>query len=230
MIAATWIAVVAALADDRVELPAPGGEAWRHLEIPGVVESTSYEALEVDGRAVWRAESRCGASGLAVAIEDLDLERLPILSWDWRIEKGLEIEDERSKSGDDFAARVIVMFAFDSAQASLGERALHEIAETLRGETLPGRSLAYVWTSAQAPGQAWKNPYRTPTYLISRGMGASSDWRSERVDVREDYRRHWKAEPPPIVGIAILTDADNTCGEAIAYYADFRFLATDEHR
>ncbi len=170
-----------------------------------------------------RAESQCGASSMAVPIAELDAERTPLLVWDWRIEKGLAIPNERTKGGDDFAARVIVMFEFDASQATMSERLLHTIAETVRGEPVPGRSLAYVWSSRQAPGEAWENPFRTPTVLISLGRGVSSDWHSVRVDLRRDYRRYWKAEPPPVVGIAVLTDADNTCGHAVASYADFRF-------
>ncbi len=226
-VAAVLMGACVAGATDQVELPVVGSPEWRHLDIPGVEKRTRYGVYEEDGRRILRAESDCGASGVAVAVEPLDLDRAPFLQWDWRIEQGLVIADERSKPGDDFAARVIVMFAFDAAQASFAERALHRVAETVRGETLPGRSLAYLWTSAQPEGEAWRNPYRSPTFLISLGRGVSSDWRSVSVNVHEDYRRYWKAEPPPVVGVAILTDADNTCGRAVAHYANFRFSAVD---
>jgi len=203
-------------------LPTPGSDAWREVRIPTVDEATVYRAVPSDAGRAWRAESDCGASAMAVSLTGVDLQEAPVLSWDWRIEKGLDVEAERTRSGDDFAARVIVMFEYDSAQAGFLERARHALAETVQGRELPGRSLAYVWSSRQPIGSAWRNPYRAPTILISRGHGPSSGWESESVDLAADYRRHWQAEPPSPVALAVLTDADNTCARAVAEYRGFR--------
>jgi hypothetical protein len=226
--AITVLAATVWAAPERTVVPSVGDPAWRAVTIPGVERSTAYDVRNDAAGTFLRAESHCAASGMAVALSDVDLAATPVLRWRWRIEKGLAIADERTREGDDFAARVIVMFEFDPAQATWSERGLHALAETWRGETLPGRSLAYVWTSEQPLGRAWRNPYRAPTFLISRGRGRSSDWRSEHANVVEDYRRHWGAEPPAVAGIGVLTDADNTCGEAIADYADFRFVSEAE--
>ena len=212
-----------ATADSISPLPPPDSGKWRPIEIPKVEKKTSYTTVRKGDVSAFRAESECGASGLAASLENIDLAQTPILHWQWRIEKGLTIADEKSKAGDDFAARVIVMFRYDPEQATFVERTLHKIAETVQGETLPGRALAYVWSSNQPTGQVWKNPFRTPTILLSRGSGTTSDWRSESIDVGADYRKHWGAEPPPLAALAVLTDADNTCAHAIAEYAGFHF-------
>lgn len=222
------LAATVCAAPKLAEVPSLGDPAWRTVKIPGVERSTTYEVRDGTAGTFLRAESLCAASGMAVSLDDVDLAATPILRWRWRIEKGLAIANEQAQEGDDFAARVIVMFRFDPAQASWSEHALHTLAETWRGEKLPGRSLAYVWTSGQPPGRAWRNPYRAPTFLISRGRGRTSDWRSERANVLEDYRRYWGAEPPAIAGIGVLTDTDNTCGQAVAGYADFRFVSEEE--
>ncbi len=216
------IGIVAALPSVAQPLPTPGGDAWRAVRIPTVDEMTVYRVVPSEAGRAWRAESDCGASAMAVSLEGVDLQKTPLLSWEWRIERGLDVDAERTRSGDDFAARVIVMFEYDSQQASFLERARHALAETVQGRELPGRSLAYVWSSRQPVGSAWRNPYRAPTILISRGRGQSSGWQSESVDLAADYRRHWQAEPPPLVGLAVLTDADNTCTEAVAEYRGFR--------
>ena len=217
--------VASAVPGLSAELPIPlEAEGWRHQEIPNVERTTKYELRRESDRTVLRAESECGASGRVISLLDVDLAHTPVLQWEWRIAKGLNIPNERTKPGDDFAARIIVMFQYDARQASLVERAEHAVAETLRGETLPGRSIAYVWSSRQPRGAAWRNPYRSPTILISRGAGTESVWRSESADVRADYEKHWEAEAPPLAGVAVLTDADNTCGSAVAEYADFRFV------
>jgi len=45
------------------------------------------------------------------------------------------------------------------------------------------------------------------------------------VNVLEDYRRFFQADPPDAQGIALLTDGDNTHSRAVADYDDFRALA-----
>ena len=56
-----------------------------------------------------RAESRGAASGLVKEIR-LDPRSAPILRWSWKIERTLPSGDERTKAGDDYAARVYVVF------------------------------------------------------------------------------------------------------------------------
>jgi hypothetical protein len=213
--------------DARLEVPLPliGGEAWRPVEIPRVERATEYAAVEIDGRRAVRADGECSASGLAVRLDDIDLAHTPILRWQWKIDRGISVADERSKAGDDFAARVLVMFRFDSEDASFVERMLHRIGTRFYGDELPGRTLSYVWASGQPAGAVWRNPFRSPTMLISRGSGEQTGWRTETVDVAADYRKSFDGEPPPLFAVAVMTDTDNTCQTAVAHYADFRFLA-----
>ena len=39
-----------------------------------------------------------------------------------------------------------------------------------------------------------------------------------------DYRRAFEDEPSWILGIAVMTDTDDTGGKASAFYGDIRFL------
>jgi hypothetical protein len=45
--------------------------------------------------------------------------------------------------------------------------------------------------------------------------------------VLDDYRTAFGDDPPPVNSIAIMTDTDNTDGEATAYYGDIVFRAAD---
>jgi hypothetical protein len=49
------------------------------------------------------------------------------------------------------------------------------------------------------------------------------EWVSERRNVRADYREAYGEAPPPVNGIAIMTDTDNTGGTATALYGDIVF-------
>ncbi len=50
-------------------------------------------------------------------------------------------------------------------------------------------------------------------------MGA---WRQEAAYVLTDYRAHF-GEPPRLQAVALMTDSDNSCQEARAYFANVRF-------
>jgi hypothetical protein len=50
----------------------------------------------------------------------------------------------------------------------------------------------------------------------------------ETRDVAADYRRLFDSEPAPLVGVAIMTDSDDTKEAVRAWYGDIRFLSRDE--
>lgn len=55
---------------------------------------------------------------------------------------------------------------------------------------------------------------------VRSGNEDAGQWLSEERNVVEDYRRLYKAEPPPMAGVAIMTDTDNTGSVSEAWYAD----------
>jgi hypothetical protein len=218
--AALWGVVAGA---SELALPAPGGPAWQPLEFSKIPRHTRYEPLEQQGAL--RAESRCAASGLLLPLEAVDLRATPRLRWRWKIETPIDAAaDERSKQGDDFAARVYVAFAFAPERASLWERTRRRLGAALYGEDLPGSALNYVWTRGEPAGATWPNPFVPSSAMVSRGEGALEAWRVEEVDLLADYARLFGVEAPAPLFLALMTDTDDTCGEARASYADFRLL------
>lgn len=208
-----------------VLLPVPGADAWVPRRIRRGKAATRYTTVKIDGRTAIRAESNCSASFMFVPLEGIDLRRTPLLQWQWKVERGLPDHDERNKAGDDFAARVCVMFRFEPALVSTWERAKHHVRSGLYGHELPGRAIDYVWSSNAAEGAVWADPYTAMSKMVSRGSGLASDWTTEQVNVPSDYASLFGEELPPLLGLAVMTDADNLCRNAIAYFADFRFLS-----
>jgi hypothetical protein len=47
------------------------------------------------------------------------------------------------------------------------------------------------------------------------------------VDPRSDYRRLFGSEPPDAIAIALMTDSDDTCADAVAWFADFALASPD---
>lgn len=221
------MSIVSATVASAVEviLSTPGTDGWRSLEFPKVKRLTAYSVVREDGTAALKAQSDCSASAIYLPLESVDLNTTPRLHWRWKIERGLQVSDEQVKSGDDFAARVYVMFRFDPEHASLWDRARHSVATKLYGDIVPGDVISYVWTSHQSKGSAWNSPYESRSKLVSLGSGLLLPWTGETVDVAADYVTFFGHQPPPLLALAVMTDSDNTCQQAVAYYADFRFVS-----
>lgn len=222
VVAASLVACTAGAEERR--LPDPGGPGWTPLHFPKIERHTRYTALRIDGREAVRADADCSASALYLPVE-WDLARMPLLQWSWKLERLLTRHDERAKPGDDFAARVYIMFEFDPTRASWWQRARHGLARALYGDVIPSTAINYVWSSSEPKGATWDNPFASEAKMVSMGFGAMADWRTEVADVAADYQALFGEAPPPILAIAVMTDADNTCTSASAYFADFRLLA-----
>jgi hypothetical protein len=173
---------------------------------------------------VLNAESDCSASGLLLPLRDVALEQTPRLRWRWRVEQGLAPADERSRAGDDFAARVYVTFVFEPERADLLERARRRLSAALYGEGVPGSSLTYVWASREPRGSQWPNPFAASARMIVAASGAPppSGWIDVEVDLLSDYALAFGRAAPAPLFLALMTDSDNRCLHARASYADFR--------
>jgi hypothetical protein len=64
--------------------------------------------------------------------------------------------------------------------------------------------------------------------MIALAQGANTGWRTETVDVAARYRELFHAPIPPLLGLAIMSDSDNSCQSTEARFADFKFLGLPE--
>ncbi len=176
--------------------------AWKEKVFKG---KTSYRVTTVDGRPCIRAESRGGASGLFHEIE-FDPRKLRYLQWDWRIDNTVAGGDATRKSGDDYAARVYVVFpGFFFWQT---------------------RALNYVWANTLPKGKIIENAYTSHAMMIAVESGPERAGRfvTERRDLVADFKAAFGEEPPAAGAVAIMTDTDDTGGEATACYGPIRLL------
>lgn len=162
---------------------------------------TSYGFVTEGGRRVLRAHSRGTASGLYRKVR-LDPGLYPVLRWSWKIERTIAKGNERTREGDDYAARVYVVFP--------------------RGVFRGTRAINYIWANTLPRGESLPNPYSASAMMVAveSGNDKAGTWVSEERNVLDDYRRLFGEAPPPIGAVAIMTDTDDTGGEAVAYYGD----------
>ena len=166
---------------------------------------TVYRQVLEEGRPAVKAESRATASALIYKVS-LDPKTYPRLSWSWKIVHTIGKGDGRTKAGDDYAARVYVVFP-----------------SALFWRT---RAVSYIWANRLPRGAFLPNAFTGNAVMVAveSGDGNAGRWIDEERDLVEDYRRAFGEDPPAIGAVAIMTDTDNTGGEADAWYGAIRFL------
>ncbi|MGO1463481.1 MAG: DUF3047 domain-containing protein [Oleiphilaceae bacterium] len=196
-------------------------DGWEPLEFPKIEQHSQYELIRENGTQVVKAHTSGSASGL-IARLNVNPDNSPILSWRWKVSNVFKAGDAREKSGDDYPARIYVAFEFQPEKAGFFERAKRKTVEVLFGEELPGNALNYIWANTLPKGEFITNPYADETVMIAVNSGNESTgkWVEIKRDIVADYREAFGEAPPPIRGIAIMSDSDNTGEQASAWYGD----------
>ncbi len=174
--------------------------SWKIKKFQG---ATQYSITDLDGEKVMMAFSNKAASAI-VFKREYSLHDFPVLSWRWKVRNVISKGDYQSQGGDDYAARVYVIFP-------------HRFFPWTR-------SINYVWANRMPKGSHSPSPYTARSVMVAMQTGPENtgSWITERRNVREDYRRIFGEEPPAVGGIAIMTDTDDTGGSALAWYDDIR--------
>jgi hypothetical protein len=203
---------------------------WDHVTFRSVKARTNYTAVEEEGKIVIKAHAVKSASALVKRIR-FDPKRTPALRWRWKISNTLN-GDERQKSGDDSAARVYVMFEYAPERATALKRLKYETARIFYGEYPPHAALNYIWANLLPTGAVLPNAYADNSMMIAMKSGntMAGKWMDEKVNIYEDYIKHFGGEPPMASGVGIMTDSDNTGGEVSAWYSDITLWAAPGER
>lgn len=176
--------------------------AWESWEFSG---TTRYSRVDLAGQTVLKSVSDAAASGIYRKIR-VDLEKTPVLHWNWRVDNTLGDIDETSKGGDDYPARIYVV-------------ASHPVF------FWKTTAISYVWSSVQPAGSTWPNAFSANARMLAVRSGSSGlqRWHRERRNVREDFQKLFGEDVRYIDAVAVMTDTDNTGRRAVAYYGDIWF-------
>jgi hypothetical protein len=175
-----------------------GLSGWERKSFKG---ETGYSLVREGGSTVVKARSSAAASGLFKKVQ-LDPSQYRYLRWKWKVAEPLAGGAEKTKAGDDYSARVYVVF--------------------------PGiffwqtKAINYVWASRLPKEESFPNPYTRNAMMVvvESGPEKAAVWITEQRDILADYRRLFGGEPRQIGAIAVMTDTDNTGAEALAWYGD----------
>lgn len=173
-------------------------EGWVHRTFFRI-EPTDYRMIDDDGRRALSCTTDNSGSILAREMS-IQIEELPILSWNWKIIKPIESSvDEDTKDGDDHPARFFLRFINDS------------------GET---KATEIIWSNQKySPGEykIMGNFY----HLVANGLNSNvGQWHSETVDLRELYKDIGGAGKPVLNVLGFFCDSDNTGAGSAALFSD----------
>jgi hypothetical protein len=183
-----------------------GLAGWEKERFKG---ETEYSLVREGGQTVLKAHSSAAASGLIKKVR-LDPLQYRYLRWKWKVAEPLGNRAEKTKAGDDYSARVYVIF--------------------------PGmffwqtKAINYVWSNRLPKEESFPNPYtgNAMMVVVESGTEKAGTWISEQRDVLADYRRLFGGEPRKLGAIAIMTDTDNTGAETTAWYGDISLSTRPE--
>jgi Protein of unknown function (DUF3047) len=198
---------------------------WTPLSVKAI-EPSRHARPRRRTRVVLRAEAAASASALAFAFASppSDAQRL---RWQWKAERLPRGADTTQRATDDAVARVYVTFRHPPERLTTGQRAIDEMMRALLGEVPPHATLLYVWDSRALVGTSRRNAYsdRVHNFVLESGSARLLQWLAYERDVAADYRAAFGEPPPPVIGVALMTDGDNTGSRAIAYYGDITLSA-----
>lgn len=166
---------------------------------------TVYQLTGPPGGRVLSAHSQGAASGMFRKVV-VDLTRTPYLNWRWKADNILSGNNETVKAGDDYPARIYVVFS----------------GGLMFWKT---RALNYVWSSHQPVGSDWPNAFTANAHMVAVESGPKrlGEWVSYQRNIRLDYRRYFGKDIARADAVAIMTDTDNTGQAAVAHYGSLFF-------
>jgi hypothetical protein len=181
------------------DLATDGLAGWSEIRLAN--RPSRYRVASEGERPVLSAESYGGNSAVWRRV-DVAADRGTTVSWRWKVERSLSgNRRERSRRGDDFAARVFVVFDAPEGPWS-------------------GKALCYVWAATEPVGSIYASPYTGDVAMIvmESGDARAGSWVDVERNVLEDYRRAFGGVPATLSGIAIVVDTDNTQSRARAWF------------
>jgi hypothetical protein len=191
---------------------------WDPLTFPKVNKYSTYSLVREGEKTVLKAESNYSASAI-VCRRLFNIYENPRVRWRWKVEKMSDRGNPKEKSGDDYPIRIYVMFQYDPDKATLGDRLIYGATKAIYGKYPPHSTLNYAWTGRNIPEKIIESPYteKARIVILEKGSSRLKTWVEESVNVLDDYRKAFGKEPPPIAGIAVMSDSDNAGGNSVAY-------------
>jgi len=163
-----------------------------------------YTVQEEGGKRFLRAVSEGLGVQAAREVKGWDLTAYPMLAWSWRPREFPKGADERHSSTNDSVLAVYMLVHYSRIAGP--------------------KAVKYIWSEKVPVGTRLESNFGlTQVRVLRSSIGGRGEWQQEKVNVLEDYRKYFDTkETPTPIGIAVLTDSDDTKSSAAGDYADFK--------
>ncbi|QWD78505.1 DUF3047 domain-containing protein [Polynucleobacter sp. MWH-Svant-W18] len=198
---------------------------WNFYRIAPYKKNTVYRLENYQGRTVLSANSKTSASGLAVKLRPRSASNL-WLQWEWKATNAIPNADNADGPSDDAPLRILVAFDGNKSKLSLKERLNFEMANLISGQEMPYATLMYIWSGKTPVDTIITNAHtsRIKMIVVDSGWDGLGQWHQHQRDLAADYKRAYGEAPGEVIGIALLTDTDNTKSETRAFYGDIELV------
>lgn len=198
---------------------------WNFYRIAPFKKNTVYRLENYQGRTVLSANSKTSASGLAVKLRPRSANNL-WLQWEWKALSAIPEADNAERYHDDAPLRILVAFDGNKSKLPLKEKMNFEMANLISGQEMPYATLMYIWSGKSPVDTIISNAHtsRIKMIVVDSGWDNLSTWHKHQRDLAADYKRAYGEAPGEVIGIALLTDTDNTKSETRAIYGDIELV------
>jgi hypothetical protein len=199
------------------------GNQWQPLALPSK-RQTQYKRVKQGEREALHASAASSASLMRKKIR-VDSEDLGALKFSWQTSMLIENADMADRDAEDAVVRIILSFEGDRSKFSNKNRMLSDLSLALTGEEMPYATLMYVWCNRRQVGDVITNPRtdRIRKLVVESGSANLGKWLDYERDIRADFIRAFGEEPGALIGMALMTDTDNTQSKATAWYGPISF-------
>lgn len=198
---------------------------WNFYRIAPFKKNTVYRLESYQGKTVLSANSKTSASGLAVKLRPRQASSL-LLPWEWKALSPIVNADNADGYADDAPLRILVAFDGNKSKLPLKEKMTFEMANLISGQEMPYATLMYIWSGKSPVDTIITNAhtYRIKMIVVDSGWDNLGQWHKHQRDLAADYKRAYGEAPGEVIGIALLTDTDNTKSETRAFYGDIELI------
>lgn len=197
---------------------------WRVIGLPNQTKPfTRFSITELDGHKALRVEADSSYGNL---VHTLRAEAGGAhLAWQWRVDELNDAADIQTRKGEDIALKVCTLWDLPLERMSFGDRQSLRFLRSRTEDPVPGATVCYIWDAHLPAGTQLDSPYtRRLRYIVLRsGAERLHRWTAEKRDIAADFLKLFGDEShelPPLIGVAVGADADNTHGHSLAHAAD----------
>ena len=196
-----------------VNIPLHSLDHWEAMVTPKTTVTTNYRVQD----QIIHIESRGSHSGLTWK-EKINVHDTKHLSFSWTVSGIIPSADITKKASDDAPIRVLILFTEDDDRKGWFRRQLDKVFLMVYGKLPYDYSLAYVWANRPHEGDYIEGAYshKLRSIILDEGDHYVSKWRDHRVNIYDDFKRIYGAEPPKTATLGLLSDTDNTTGRIVA--------------